>query len=135
MTPFSTPGAHDRNVAIAWTQWLQREDDSPQSILDAAMNGLAAGCVCGGGADLASAVLWRMKFLRTRDASLSWTRSGAALGCGFSMLFYFILSNKAAPPGRMDGNTSSQLAKNEVMSDPWSSVRGERVGRERCERM
>ena len=70
-----TPGQQDQNVAIAWTQWLLREEDAPQSVMDAIMNGIAGGAVVGSGADVMASNL------RRSPGALAWTRRGAVAGC------------------------------------------------------
>ena len=120
VTPFTTPGQTDRNVALAWTVWLLREDDSAKSILDAMMNGLAAGCVCGGCIDVVYAALRRMKFVHRKENAFAWTRRGAALGLLFSSLVYGTVW------GRMlDVSHSAPASRSkppEVMSDPWAGA-------------
>ena len=118
-TLFTTPGQMDRNVAKAWTVWLLREDDSPQSILDAIMNGLSLGCVCGGAVDASYAMLRRLRFSSSNEGAFSWTRRGAALGGLISVAFYCTLRvyNNVAP----ENASASAAPPSELIQDPWAA--------------
>ena len=118
-TLLTTPGQMDRNVAKAWTLWLLREDDSPQSILDAIMNGLSLGCVCGGAVDASYAMLRRLRFSSSNEGAFSWTRRGAALGGLISVAFYCTLRvyNNVAP----ENASASAAPPSELIQDPWAA--------------
>ena len=107
-------GWDDRNVAIAWTQWLLREDDSPKTIMDAVMNGLAAGCVCGGAIDLT-------RLMSRPPDVFVWTRRGAFFGLILNVVPYCLHQSGAISPQRLvPDSTSRSSTMDAVMGDPWA---------------
>ena len=116
-TFFSTPGQMDKNVARAWAQWLLREDDSPQTILDAVMNGLALGSIYGGGADALHASLQRLGLAAARDHVFFWTWRGAGIGCAFSTFLYCSLQMRLWQQPLL---ASDATARSELIADPWA---------------
>jgi hypothetical protein len=119
VTPFTTPGQHDRNVAVAWTQWLLRDDDAPRSVLDAAMNGLAAGSVSGAGVDILYAMLRRAQLSTAQDAVYAWTRRGAAMGATFSIACYAARTCSTRFVSEVQPSNVVRSGSAELMSDPW----------------
>ena len=107
-----THGWDDRNVAIAWTKWLLREDDSPQSILDAVMNGLAAGSVFGFCVDAP-------RMLARPPDVFVWTRRGACIGLFFSVAQYCSKQGHAISPHNLLPE-GTRAVRSEELKDPWS---------------
>ena len=106
---------HDRNVAVAWTQWLLRDDDSPVTLGDAAMNGLAAGAVCGAAVDTLAALLRRARLTTSTSATFTWARRGAVVGCSVTMMSFAVLQLRASAPRQLLATQKEDA----LMSDPW----------------
>ena len=108
-------GWDDRNVAIAWTKWLLREDDSPQSILDAVMNGLAAGSAVGFCCDAP-------RMLARPPDVFVWTRRGACIGLFFSVAQYCIkqMMHATSSHNLLPEGMHAAVPRSEELKDPWS---------------
>ena len=122
--PLVTPGVHDNNVAAAWTAFLLREDDSPRTLMDHVMNGLAGGALAGAGAD---AVHWIYRKVSppqgsAPSAALPWTRRGALIGCGVSV-FAFVVKKLVSPRSaeRLQQAETRGGLPSELMADPWAT--------------
>ena len=109
------PGGDDKNVAVAWTAWMLREDDSPTSVMDAIMNGLAAGVFCGGIGDLTAGMLRRLR----GESALTWTRRGAFFGAVLSPLFYCTIPY-VDPVASSKIESAPESAAAPTMSDPYA---------------
>ena len=110
---------HERNVAIAWAKWLLREDDSPQSFLDAAMNGLAAGVLLGGGADILHLALRKPRTNKVAHDYFLFTRRGATFGCAVSLILYS--AQKSLSRSRALESSHTTLKAPDVLGDPWGA--------------
>ena len=128
VTPFVTPGSQDRNVALAWTTWLLREDDTPTTLGDNIMNGLCCGSALGCGCDVLTYLIDRLRAPRggrLYRGPYAWTRTGGAYGFAIGIATY-AYRMRHATEGPADVCTtafqasgSSVQPSGDCISDPW----------------
>ena len=115
---FTLPGQQDRNVAIAWAQWLLREDDQPHTVMDAIVNGFIGGALLGGSADAVGMVFLR----RSRvHVPFVWARRFATIGCVFTVASHAARSRlPLAVESAQHHAASPTPAEHSMMRDPWA---------------
>ena len=123
---FKTPGLHDRNVAASWTAFLLRDDDSPRSLMDFVMNGMAGGALAGLAADGLGTLVRRMRWSPKAEEPLLWTRRGSVLGSAVCCAAYArmrVQGRAAASAGgaKLAESQECGAGEHEYVVDPWAT--------------